>query len=111
MTKKLREWFQDTDITVIDGSIIGGPPRQKPNVTQYHPTLGDTQAANLDDIFEIIHIGLGIGQASTLKCHLRHSQMYLDCVQAYSRDSQPSQSNGLRVATARANGLLESFLK
>jgi 3-hydroxyisobutyrate dehydrogenase-like beta-hydroxyacid dehydrogenase len=69
-TRKLSELFHDTGITFIDGSIIGGPPRQKPDGTWYHPTLalsGDTQAINLDNVFDITHVGPDIGQASALK--------------------------------------------
>ena len=69
--KAMSALFQDTGITFIDGSIIGGPPRMKPNGTWYLPTLAlsgpDTRAVNLDKVFDVTHVGPDIGQASALK--------------------------------------------
>jgi 3-hydroxyisobutyrate dehydrogenase-like beta-hydroxyacid dehydrogenase len=69
--KNISELFADTGITFIDGSIIGGPPRLKPDGTWYRPTIAlsgpHTRDIQLDDVFDISHVGPDIGQASTLK--------------------------------------------
>jgi 3-hydroxyisobutyrate dehydrogenase-like beta-hydroxyacid dehydrogenase len=70
-TKEMKKLFVDTGITFIDGSIIGGPPRLKPDGTWYKPTFAlsgpGTRDVNLDQIFDISHVGPEIGQASALK--------------------------------------------
>ena len=70
-TKKMSGLFKDTGITFIDGSIIGGPPHRKGDGTWYLPTFAlsgkDTRALELDDVFDISHVGPDVGQASALK--------------------------------------------
>lgn len=70
-TKKISHLFVDTDITFIDASIIGGPPRLNPDGTWYKPTFAvsgtSTRNLNLDDVFDVSHVGQDIGLASTLK--------------------------------------------
>ena len=70
-TKKMMDLFQNTDITFIDGSIIGGPPRVKPDGTWYMPTFAvsgpRTRELNLDNVFDVSHVGPDVGQASALK--------------------------------------------
>lgn len=69
--KDMSKLFVDTGITFIDGSIIGGPPRLKSDGTWYKPTIAlsgpDTREIQLDDVFDISHVGPDIGQASMLK--------------------------------------------
>jgi len=85
-TKKMSDLFTGSAIQFIDGSIIGGPPKAKPDGTWYRPTFAlsgsNTRDINLDDIFDIAHVGPDIGQASALKMSfasltkVRLSQMF-----------------------------------
>jgi 3-hydroxyisobutyrate dehydrogenase-like beta-hydroxyacid dehydrogenase len=69
--KKMSALFADSGITFIDGSIIGGPPHLRPDGTWYRPTFAlsgpGTRDINLDDVFDVSHVGPQIGQASALK--------------------------------------------
>jgi 3-hydroxyisobutyrate dehydrogenase-like beta-hydroxyacid dehydrogenase len=70
-TRRIGALFDNSGITLIDGSIIGGPPREKSNGEWYRPTIAlsgpKTSDVNLDEVFDITHVGPNIGQASALK--------------------------------------------
>ena len=70
-TKQLSELFPKCNVQFIDGSIIGGPPRAKPDGSWYRPTFAlsgpNTRELNLDEAFDTAHVGPDIGQASALK--------------------------------------------
>lgn len=70
-TRKMSEFFEGTGINFIDGSIIGGPPRLKPDGTWYKPTFAlsgsETSGIGLDNVFDVSHVGPNVGQASALK--------------------------------------------
>ena len=70
-TRKIGALFENSGITFIDGSIIGGPPRAKANGEWYRPTIAlsgpKTREVDLDEVFDITHVGPDIGQASALK--------------------------------------------
>lgn len=68
---QMSSFFNDSGITFIDGSIIGGPPHLKHDDTWYRPTIAlsgpGIRDVNLDDIFDVSYVGPEIGQASALK--------------------------------------------
>jgi len=69
--RQMSTLFADSSITFIDGAIIGGPPRLRPDNTWYRPTIAlsgsGTRDIHLDDVFDVSHVGPEIGQASALK--------------------------------------------
>jgi 3-hydroxyisobutyrate dehydrogenase-like beta-hydroxyacid dehydrogenase len=70
-TRKMSEFFEGTGLNFVDGSIIGGPPRLKPDGTWYKPTFAlsgsGTRDIDLDNVFDVSHVGPDVGQASALK--------------------------------------------
>jgi 3-hydroxyisobutyrate dehydrogenase-like beta-hydroxyacid dehydrogenase len=70
-TKQIGELFTKSKIQFIDGSIIGAPPKARPDQSWYRPTFAlsgpNTRKLHLDDAFDTVHVGPNIGQASALK--------------------------------------------
>jgi len=69
--RQISSFFNDSGITFVDGSIIGGSPRLKHDDSWYRPTIALSRPGirdiNLDDIFDVSYVGPEIGQASALK--------------------------------------------
>jgi len=69
--KRIAALFDNSGINVIDGSIDGGIPYEKRNGEWHKPTiaLSGPKACEigLDEVFDVLHVGADIGQASTLK--------------------------------------------
>ena len=70
--RSISELFNGSGIEFIDGSIIGGPPKlQEDGKVLYNPTIAlsgaRTKELELDNIFDITHVGPDVGQASALK--------------------------------------------
>lgn len=69
--RQMSSLFNDSGITFVDCSIIGGPPRLKPDDTWSMPTIAlsgpGIRDIMLDDIFDVSYVGPEIGQASALK--------------------------------------------
>lgn len=69
--RQMSSLFNDSGITFVDASIIGGPPHLKHDDTWYRPTFAlsgpGIRDINLDDIFDVSYVGPEIGQVSALK--------------------------------------------
>jgi 3-hydroxyisobutyrate dehydrogenase-like beta-hydroxyacid dehydrogenase len=69
--RRISALFDNSGISVIDGSIDGGTPYEKANGEWHKSTISlsglKTWEVNLDEVFDVLHVGPNIGQASALK--------------------------------------------
>jgi 3-hydroxyisobutyrate dehydrogenase-like beta-hydroxyacid dehydrogenase len=69
--RRISALFGNSGITVIDGSIDSGTPYEKAHGEWHNPTIAlsglRTREVGLDEVFDVLHIGPDIGQASARK--------------------------------------------